>query len=112
MYICTCIYTYVCVFIIYIYIYIYNIYIYADYVIYIYILYRHSASGLRINALRCWTTSGMRQCQKRPIHTSKETYLYGKRGLLLFARLRYAEVSKETYLCIGRSLLKLKQKRV
>jgi len=30
-------------------------------------------------------TSGMRKCQKRPIHMAKETYLYGKRGLLLLA---------------------------
>ena len=28
---------------------------------------------------------------------SKETYIYGKRGLLRLAYLRYAEVSKETY---------------
>ena len=42
-------------------------------------------------------------CQKRPIqvakeaYLSKETYLCGKRGLMRVAYLRYAEVSKETY---------------
>ena len=42
-------------------------------------------------------------CQKRPnyvakeAYLSKETYLCGKRGLMRVAYLRYAEVSKETY---------------
>jgi len=32
--------------------------------------------------------------QKRPIHIAKETYSYGKRGLLLLAYLRYANVNR------------------
>ena len=53
--------------------------------------------------------SGMRKCQKRPIHMAKEAYSYGKRGLFIWqkrptnigiphiVRGAYAEVSKETY---------------
>ena len=32
----------------------------------------------------------LRQCQKNPVHMAKETYLYGKRDLLILAYLRYA----------------------
>jgi len=49
-------------------------------------------------------TSGMRKCQKRPIHMAKETYVYGKRGLLLFAYLgpevREGRETRELQICV------------
>ena len=51
-------------------------------------------SGLGSMVRNASGLSGMRKCQKRPIHMAKETYSYGKRGLLLLAYLRYANVNR------------------
>ena len=50
----------------------------------------------------------MRKCQKRPIYRAKEAYLYGSahcHPLAPAVSLLYAEVSKETYLYGKRGLL-------